>query len=396
MFYTGISGSSCMSFASDAVAVARNELHRFRRSRSAILISLFIIPLFFTFSLVAGSGGAVTSYSPTSGIPIAFVDNDNTLASLRLLRTLATSPDFHEIIQSYNEQSAIAALGSKKFYAVIVVPKGFQDNLDHGNEARVMLYTDDSEPGMSGQIDSTLTIYVQRFNGNLEFQPILTNLQKSSTSGVEMLELGCLCGAFNIGLTVVLAVVQIFAVFYEIAGGIAHQRETGTFARLLISPVHAGSIIVGITIFDLLLSVIRTFIVLGLSMFVYGASPNTDLGTILILSLLIALVTMGLGFAVASFRVGTRAVVIMEFFLVLFLFAFSGLWVDVELFFGITRIMAYILPYTYAYDALKRTILLGTPLHLLTIDLEVLVGSTIILYAISYLLFRYSRERLAS
>jgi len=129
---------------------------------------------------------------------------------------------------------------------------------------------------------------------------------------------------------------------------------------------------------------------------VYGASPNTDLGTILILSLLIALVTMGLGFAVASFRVGTRAVVIMEFFLVLFLFAFSGLWVDVELFFGITRIMAYILPYTYAYDALKRTILLGTPLHLLTIDLEVLVGSTIILYAISYLLFRYSRERLAS
>ncbi|HXY83338.1 MAG TPA: ABC transporter permease [Candidatus Saccharimonadales bacterium] len=345
---------------------------------------------------MAGSGGAVTSYSPTSGIPIAFVDNDNTLASLRLLRTLATSPDFHEIIQSYNEQSAIAALGSKKFYAVIVVPKGFQDNLDHGNEARVMLYTDDSEPGMSGQIDSTLTIYVQRFNGNLEFQPILTNLQKSSTSGVEMLELGCLCGAFNIGLTVVLAVVQIFAVFYEIAGGIAHQRETGTFARLLISPVHAGSIIVGITIFDLLLSVIRTFIVLGLSMFVYGASPNTDLGTILILSLLIALVTMGLGFAVASFRVGTRAVVIMEFFLVLFLFAFSGLWVDVELFFGITRIMAYILPYTYAYDALKRTILLGTPLHLLTIDLEVLVGSTIILYAISYLLFRYSRERLAS
>ena len=385
-----------MSFVSDTVAVARNELHRFRRSRSAILISLFIIPLFFTFSLVAGSGGAVTSYSPTADIPIAFVDNDNTLASLRLLQTLVSSKDFHRIIQSYNEQSAIAELGSKKIYAVIVVPKGFQNNLEDGNEARIMLYTDDSEPGMSAQIDSTLTIYVQRFNGNLEFQPILTPLQESSTSGVEMLELGCLCGAFNIGLTVVLAVVQIFACFYEIAGGIAHQRETGTFARLLITPMRAGSIILGITIFDLVLSTIRTFIVLGLSMFVYGASPNTDLGTILILSLLIALVTMGLGFVVAAFRVGTRAVVIMEFFLVLFLFAFSGLWVDVELLVGITRIMAYILPFTYAYDALKRTILLGIPLLLLTTDLEVLIGSIIILFALSYVLFYYSREKLVS
>ena len=211
-----------------------------------------------------------------------------------------------------------------------------------------------------------------------------------------MLELGCLCGAFNIGLTVVLAVVQIFACFYEIAGGIAHQRETGTFARLLITPMQAGSIIFGITIFDIVLSTIRTFIVLGLSMFVYGASPNTDLGTILILSLLIALVTMGLGFAVAAFRVGTRAVVIMEFFLVLFLFAFSGLWVDVELLVGLTRIMAYVLPFTYAYDALKRTILLGTPLLLLTTDLEVLIGSIIVLFGLSYFLFHYSREKLAS
>jgi ABC-2 type transport system permease protein len=385
-----------MSFVSDTIAVARNELHRFRRSRSAILISLVVIPLFFTFSLVAGSGGAVTSFSPTSDIPIAFIDNDNTLASLRLLQALQMSRDFHRIQQSYSEEAAIAALGSKRFYAVIVVPRGFQNNLDNGNEARIMLYTDDSEPGMSSQIDSTLTIDVQRFNGNVEFQPILTNLQKSSTSGVEMLELGCLCGAFNIGLTVVLAVVQIFAVFYEIAGGVAHQRETGAFARLLISPVHAGSIILGITFFDLLLSIVRTFIVLGLSLFVYGASPNTDLGTILALSLLIALVTMGLGFVVATLRVGTRAVVIIEFFLVLFLFAFSGLWVDVELLVGVTRIMAYLLPFTYAYDALKRTILLGTPLLLLRTDLEVLFASIAALYGMSFFLFRYARERLAT
>jgi ABC-2 type transport system permease protein len=131
-------------------------------------------------------------------------------------------------------------------------------------------------------------------------------------------------------------------------------------------------------------------------MLVYGASPSTDLGTILVLSLLIALITMGLGFAVAAMGVGTRTVVIVEFFLVLFLFAFSGLWIEVELFRGITRIFAYMIPYTYAYDALKRTILLGVPLRLLTTDLYVLIGSTVSLYGVAFLLFRYSREGFVS
>lgn len=385
-----------MPFIADTIAVARNELHRFRRSRSAILISLFVIPMFFTFSLVAGSGGAVSSYSPTSGIPIAFVDNDNTLASLRLLQTLISSKDFHQITQSYNEQSAIAALGSKKYYAVIVVPKGFQNNLENGNEARIMLYTDDSEPGMSSQIDSTLIIYVQRFNGNLEFQPILTNLQKSSTSSVEMLELGCLCGAFNIGLTVVLAVVQIFACFYEIAGGIARDREDGTFARVVVSPVKTIALLLGKTMFDVVLATARTFIVVGVAIFAYHASPNADLETILVLSVLLALLTMGLGFVVSSLKVSARTVVIMEFFIVLSLFAFSGLIVDKELLPGIAQVIATYLPFTYGFDALRQTILVGRPLLSLTTDIQVIVGTIVCFYILSLFMFAKFKERLAT
>jgi ABC-2 type transport system permease protein len=385
---------SVTTFLSDSIAVAENEFRQFRRNRSAILISLVVLPLFFTVSLGAGQGGAGTTFSPTADIPIGFVDNDNSVASLRLWQTLSSSPDFHNLIQSYNEQAMIAELGTKRIYAIIVIPKGFQNDLESGNQAKVILYTDDSEPGVSDQIQSTLTSYVQNFDPNVEVQPHLSQLQQQSVAGVGIINKGAVFAGFNIGLTTVLAIVQIFAGFYEIAGGISREREEGTFARLLVSPIPMGSIVLGKTIFDLLLTIIRTFTVLGISVYGYGARPNTDLLTLLALSLIIALVTMGIGFVAASLKLGQRAVVIIEFFLILFLFAFSGLIIDINLLVGFSQVIGNLLPFTYAFDALKRTILLGRPLLSLTFDLEYLIGSVLASYAIALVLLHVSRERL--
>ena len=385
---------SVAGFLSDSIAVAENEFRQFRRNRSAILISLVVLPLFFTISLGAGQGGAGTTFSPTARIPIAWVDNDNSLASIRLYETLATSADFHNLIGGYTEQGALAQLGTKRIYAVIVVPKGFQNDLDNGNQARLILYTDDSEPGLSDQVQSTLTSYAQNFDPNLAVQPHLSQIQRQSVAGVGIVSKGTTFAGFNIGLTTVLAIVQIFAGFYEIAGGMSREREEGTYARLLVSPIPVGSIMLGKTLFDVLLTVIRTFTVLGISIYGYGARPNTDLFTLLALSLIVSFVTMGLGFVVAALKMGQRAVVIIEFFLILFLFAFSGLIIDSNLLVGFSQVISYSLPFSYAFDALKRTILLGRPLLSLTFDLEYMIGSVIAFYTLAFILLHVSRERL--
>ncbi|MGA8903377.1 MAG: ABC transporter permease [Candidatus Bathyarchaeia archaeon] len=383
-----------VTFLADSWAVAENEFRQFRRNRSAILISLVVLPLFFTVSLGAGQGGAGTTFSPTASIPIGFVDNDNSVASIRLLQTLASSPDFHNLVQSYNEQAAIAELGTKRIYAVIVVPKGFQNDLNSGSQANVVLYTDDSEPGVSDQIQATLTGYVQNFDPNVEVQLHLSQLQRRSVAGVGIVSKGAVFAGFNVGLTIVLAIVQIFAGFYEIAGGMSREREDGTYARLLVSPIPMGSIVLGKTLFDILLSIIRTFTVLGISILGYGARPSTDILTLLALSLIVAIVTMGIGFVAAALKMGQRAVVITEFFLILFLFAFSGLIIDNNLLVGVSQVIGNLLPFTYAFDALRRTILLGRPLLTLTLDLEYLIGSIIASYALALVLLHLSRERL--
>ena len=379
-----------LKLLSDSIAVAGNEFRQFRRNRTAILISLIILPLFFTLTLGGVSGGATTRFTPTASIPIAFIDNDLSTDSGRLLQALRSSGDFDNLILGYREENALAILGTGKIYAAIVVPQGFQNDMTSNQTADIILYADDGEPGVADQISSTLNGVVRNFNPNVEVQT-----ETRGVAQIEVVQKGAIFSGFNIGLVIVLGVVQIFASFYEIAGGMSREREDGTLARLLVSPTGIAPIMLGKTMFDSVLTTIRAFIVLAISVFLYGARPNTDLGTLLLVTLIIALVTMGFGFLVSAIRVGTRAVVIVEFFLILFLFAFSGLVIDRELLRGISRQISYVLPWASGFQVLRRTVLIGSPLTSLVGDLGFILAATVVFYATAYVIFRFSRERVA-
>jgi len=163
---------STSKFLKDTFAVTINEFRVLRRNRTAILLSLFVIPFFFTGALGAGSGGAGTSYSVTSKIPMAFIDDDLTVASGRVYAILARSGDFDQLIQGYREENAMAELGNGKIFAVIVVPKGFQDRLLSDQVGHIIVYVDDSVSELGSAIQGSLLDNLQDFNPRLEIQPV--------------------------------------------------------------------------------------------------------------------------------------------------------------------------------------------------------------------------------
>ncbi|HXZ98205.1 MAG TPA: ABC transporter permease [Candidatus Acidoferrum sp.] len=383
---------SVRTFLNDALAVTFNEFRLLRRNRTAIMISLVILPIFFTVSLGGASGGATEHFSPTAHLAVAYVDNDLTIASSRLLQTLASSGDFNDLVQGYSEENAIATLGTGRIYAAIIVPRGFQDHLANNETASIVVYVDDSLNGLGSDVVSNLQSSLRSFSPSAEAKPLLYR----GPSQIEVIQKGAKFSSFNIGFTIILGLVIVFATFYEIAGGMSRESEEGTYARLLMSPMSLGAVILGKTMYDVALNLIRTFMVFALAFYAYGARPNTDFGTILTISLLIALLTMGFGFMISAFGVGVRAVIIIEFFLVLFLFAFSGFVIDRELLRGISSTISYLLPWAYGMEILKRTILIGSPLLSLTGQLGSVLASIAVFYGIAYVLLRLSRERLVT
>jgi len=361
-----------------------------RRNRTAIIISLLIVPVFFTVSLGGATGGAGETFSPTTHIPIAFVDNDLTAASSRLYNAISSSGNFDNLVQGYREDNAVALLGTGRVFAVITVPEGFEKNLANGNAASLVVYVDDSVNGLEEELSSSLHRILRNFEPDLATESVASRV----SSGIEIVRKGATISGFVFGLTIILALVTIFATFYEIAGGMSRESEDGTYARLLLSPTSLAAVMMGKSMYDLLLNVIRTFVVLGIAVYAYGGRPNTDFGTILALSLLISLLTMSFGFLISALGAGVRAVIIIEFFLVLFLFSFSGFIIDRELLRGISQTISYALPWAYGMELLRGTMLVGQPLSALGTQLTFVLASIALFYGLSYVLLRLSRERL--
>ncbi|MGQ9543958.1 MAG: ABC transporter permease [Candidatus Bathyarchaeia archaeon] len=376
----------------DVLTVASNEFRQFRRNRTAMLISLVVLPLFFTSSLGGASGSATSRFSPTAKVAIAFIDEDLTGASSMFREILARSGDFDNLIDGFRVDSALASLGTGRIYAAIVVPNGFQESLLRNQTVKLILYMDDSEPFISQRLTSALTNSLVSLNIYSGVQTV----QSRQSERIQIIRRGVVFGGFSIGFTIVLSLVVVFATFYEVAGGMSREYEEGTYARLAVTPVSLGALILGKTLHVLALNAIRTFIVLGLAVYIYGAQPKADVGTLLAISLLISLLSIGFGFIISSLGLSVRAVIIIEFFLILFLFAFSGFIVDREMLQGISRVISTLLPWAYGIEMFKRTILVGQSLLNMPYHLLSIVVSTAIFYIVSYALLKISRERLVT
>lgn len=375
----------------DILSIAINEFRLLHRNRTAMLISLVILPGFFIFSLGGATGGTdPVGTEPVSMVHIAYVDEDNSEVSSRLLETLLQGGHFNELKLGYTRESSLQSLGTGRIYAVIVVPKGFGEHIRNGQSSTILLYSDDGEPGLS---DSVL-VHLQEAVSSFDQNTLAELAPDTRQPAVAVIQKGTTFSGFDVGLAIVLGVVQVFATFYEIAGGISRELEEGTYSRLLLSPTNIWSVLLGKTIYDAILGTARSALVISIAIYAYGASPNADFGSLLAISLLIALVTMGVGFVVSSLRISARTVVIMEFLLVILLFAFSGLIIDKELLVGVSSTVADLLPWSYGFEALRRAILLGHSLGELAYPLGVMAGVTVVLYLAAFAMFSRMRERL--
>lgn len=374
---------SVRDFAIDVFAVAWSEFRQLGRNRTAMLISLVVLPSFFIFALGAmgGSfGGGARTSGAAAAVRIAFVDNDGSMASAQLFDALSKSGDFDNLVEGYTEDSTISALAKGDIYAAIVVPKGFKEELFEHRQGSIIVYVNDSEPGLSDAVLSSLRKYVR--------------ILSSTEAEVKVISKGRILSSFDTGLPIVLGVVQIFATFYEIAGGMSRSREEGIYPRLLLTRTSLWALIFGKTLYVSSLGVIRTFLVVGVAVYGWGAHPSTGIETILLLSLLVALVTMGFAFFVSAFRISSRAVVILDLFLFMLIIAFSGLSVEGEMMFGLSKAISTILPWSYGFDALRRAVLIGEPLASISFDLEVAVATITLFYVSAYAFLSLARERL--
>ncbi len=176
-------------------------------------------------------------------------------------------------------------------------------------------------------------------------------------------------------------------VFVFIFTGVTFLRERsfGTFERLLVSPLTRSEMIVGYMLGFSVFAIIQSAIILAFAIFVLKVKIAGDIYAVVLLQLLLTVVSVNLGIFCSSFaRNELQAVQFIPLLILPQVFLDGMLW-PISTLPDYLQAIAYLMPLTYANDALQNIMVRGYGLGSVWVDIAVLLGFAVVMIALSAL-----------
>jgi ABC-2 type transport system permease protein len=279
------------------------------------------------------------------------------------------------------EEQALHAVESGAAAGAVIIPKGFGDALLNGRQAYVILQTDNSKITSSQLVQSAVNTSTRSL---LE----LVSARLGATP-VEVI-LRPISGRPQTGDTFLpgmLGMITILGAFDDIVNAVTRERERGTFPRLILTPTSVLSIHSGKISATVVLNVVRTTLMLVIFVLT-GLVVRGNVLLVYLTTTLMAVFTMSLGLMLSTKIRSSSTLTILEIAITFPLFQLAGAVQAPEILASGGRAIAAILPWTYGNDALRRVIYLGVGFDAITVDLMVLLLSSLVLLPLATLLSR--------
>lgn len=365
-----------ISLARDSVAITIKELKQLGRDPvSLILTFMFPILLIGIFIMIVAAFSA-----PSFNIPVAVTDLDNSPASKVLVDKMTSSSIIRVIELVPTEEQAIRHVETGVVMGAVIIPQGFGAALP-GGHAFIVIQTDNSKITAPTLIQASV---------NRDAQDLL------STSGAQF---GVKSASVNIIVRPVsgrpptgdpilpgfLGMITILGAFDDIVNAITRERERGTLPRLLLSPVNILSVYSGKMLATILLTALRTTLMLVIFSMM-GLLIRGNILLIYLTTALIAVFTLSLGLVMSSRIRGSSTLTVLEIAFTFPLFQLTGIFQSPELLASGGRAIALALPWTYGNEALRRIIYLGLGLNAIVGDLLILFISSFVMLPVAVLL----------
>jgi ABC-2 type transport system permease protein len=176
-------------------------------------------------------------------------------------------------------------------------------------------------------------------------------------------------------------------VFVFIFTGVTFLRERsfGTFERLLVSPLSRAEIIIGYMLGFSVFAIIQSAIILGFAIFVLQVKVAGDIYSVVVLQLLLTIVGVNLGILCSSFAKNELQAVQFIPLLILPQIFLDGMFWPIATLPGYLQAFSYIMPLTYANDALQNIMVRGQGLGDVWLDVAALLLFAVVTIALSTL-----------
>jgi ABC-2 type transport system permease protein len=362
----------------DSLIVAKKEFVILSR-KQALLIPLVLFPIIMIVFFGYGMGGTVKNS------PILIINDDTGRASSSLIQEIGTYTSKYDgkpmfsvtYTKDMSQSQAESKIDAGMYKGALIIPSDYSDRVAKNESTTLTLLTDSSDTTTSGIIinfmivnimtnlvakTESIILNIPNIYGNLEYLDFLT-------PGV-------------IALTVFMGSVA------TTGSAIAGEKEDGTLVRMLMTPISKRSVILGKTIYQLILQLGRAVILILAAYLILGFNMN---GSWLLISLVLVIFTLGgVGMGIVM---SARTDDMESFFQLNMLITMPSMFVT-GVFFPLSsapnwmRYIAYCLPLTYAIDAMRTIMIKGQGLAAISTDLIILSLFALVTFTLGVRLFR--------
>ncbi|HEY9205907.1 MAG TPA: ABC transporter permease [Candidatus Methanoperedens sp.] len=342
--------------------------------KKAFMIPMFMFPIVMIIFFGYGMGGTIKNAD------ILIVNDDTGTASSSLVQEIGSfipkygDPKMFSITytKDMGQSEAERKIDAGLYKAVLIIPQDYSERLAKNESVTLTLLTDSSDTTSSGLIinfmrqliagTGKVSLNIPEIYGKLQYIDFLTPAV--------------------IALTVFFGTIQTMG--YAIAG----ERQDGTLVRIMMTPVSRGAIILGKTLHQLILQLARAVVLILGAIVILGVTMN---GSWLLVALVLIIFTfgaVGLGMAISAVSED-----MLSFQAISMLVAFPSMFAT-GVFYPLSsapdwmRWIAYMVPLTYANDAMRTIMIKGQGLAFIAHDLIILIFFGVFYFALGVYLFR--------
>ncbi|MBI5460031.1 ABC transporter permease [Methanobacterium sp.] len=372
------------------------------------LFSIILFPILMIALFGYGMGGSIEN------IPVVIVkQSDGPVTDATLNAIKGTS--FYNVKDIINDpQRGKEMVESGQVKAAILLPPDYE-NLNSSNAKSVVVYVDSSDQmatqalipatqGLFSEISAQIGIQKLEAMNNQSTAVQVQSQGVQTTSALAGVNYQNIMNSINFQINkiygdikyidflvpAVLAMTIMMGAMFSMGEALAGERERGELARLFMTPTSVATVVGGKIISKLTIETARAIVLIFAAIVLFGITINGSMLLTILLLVLTALCFVGFGIMVSA-RVSTQedyTQMVMPFTMPMMFV--SGVFYPLETMPWIFQKIAYVVPLTYANDALRGVMLKGATLGDIWIDIAVLAGFTLLFFAMG--VTRFNRD----
>jgi len=317
-----------------------------------------------------------------------------------MLIDLSSDSDSVQLIEMSTRTLAEERILSAQIKAAVIIPQNFSSSIQNQTQAIITIVTDPSNPTISqglaqffnGMVDVLSDQFAQGLielgmpfsNPGFVLNPISISVESIVPGGGS---------SFDFIAPGFIAMNVMMSGLTALGAALARERESGTLAGILMSPISRMSIILGKTVSHAIRNLFQASITMTIAILVFGITIR---GNPLLIAAILVVGTisfLGLGIvatSIAKEQESAQMVLGLLQFAMMFL---SGVLFPIEQMPSVLQLVSKVLPLTYVVDALRKVMILGAGIESIIFPLSILIILGVVTMTLGVPLFDRATRR---